>query len=106
MTTLGLKNFGSLSAPIQPLSEFDDILGNESSATQGAGLLGYTNGISYPAGSVGSALNSSVPSGGSSGIRPAAPRLYQYFFDTTLGQPVWCTQVSPAIWVNAAGVAV
>lgn len=57
MTTLGLKNFGSLSAPIQPLSEFDDILGNESSATQGAGLLGYSSANAYAAGSVGFALN-------------------------------------------------
>lgn len=57
MATLGLKNFGNLSAPIQPLSEFDDILGNESSATQGAGLVGYDSGNAYPVGSVGAALN-------------------------------------------------
>jgi hypothetical protein len=39
-------------------------------------------------------------------IRPGFPVLYQQFFDTSIGQPVWCTQTSPAIWVNAAGVQV
>jgi hypothetical protein len=45
-------------------------------------------------------------SGGTTAGRPATPFLYQSYFDTVLGQPVWCSQVSPAIWVNAAGVAV
>ena len=40
------------------------------------------------------------------GIRPTVPILYQSFFDTNLGQPIWCTQLSPAIWVNSAGAAV
>lgn len=39
-------------------------------------------------------------------VRPGSPMLYQQWFDTSIGQPVWCTQVSPAIWVNAAGVQV
>lgn len=29
----------------------------------------------------------------------------QPFFDTTLGFVVWAKQISPAIWVDAAGVA-
>ena len=44
--------------------------------------------------------------GGATAARPASPTLYQSYFDTTLGQPIWCKQVSPAIWVNAAGVTV
>lgn len=48
----------------------------------------------------------SVPQGGATAARPATPILYQTYVDTTLGQPIWCTQVSPAIWINAAGVAV
>ena len=38
--------------------------------------------------------------------RTAAPLLYQLFFDTNLGQPIWCTQLSPVIWVNSAGAQV
>lgn len=109
MSTLGLTNFGSLSAPIQPLSDFDNILGEKNSATQGAGILGYDPTNAYPAGSAGAALKTlspAIPSGGATGSRPAIPVLYQSFFDTTIGQPIWCTQVSPAIWVNSAGVAV
>lgn len=45
-----------------------------------------------------------APQGGAS--RPSPPTLFQTFFDTGLGQPIWCKQVSPAIWVNAAGVQV
>jgi hypothetical protein len=46
------------------------------------------------------------PSGGTTAARPALPVLYQPYFDTTLGLPIWCTQVSPAIWVTASGVPV
>lgn len=41
---------------------------------------------------------------GPTASRPATPTLNQEFYDTTLGQPIWCTQVSPPLWVNAAGV--
>lgn len=45
--------------------------------------------------------------GGTTAARPASPGLYQPYFDTTLGQPIWCSQITPSIiWVNAAGVAV
>lgn len=30
----------------------------------------------------------------------------QFYFDVTLGFPVWIKQISPAIWVDAAGVPV
>jgi hypothetical protein len=43
---------------------------------------------------------------GGGATRPVSPTLYQQWFDTVIGQPVWCTQTSPAIWVNAAGVQV
>lgn len=44
------------------------------------------------------------PQGGATSARPVPPVLYQTYFDTTLGVPVFCKQVSPPIWVNAAGV--
>jgi len=62
MSTLGLTNFGSLSAPIQPLSDFDNILGEKNSGTKGAGLIGYTPGSGYGAGSVGLALDGAASS--------------------------------------------
>jgi hypothetical protein len=43
---------------------------------------------------------------GPTSSRPTPPTLNQEYYDTTLGQPIWCTQVSPATWTNAAGVAV
>lgn len=43
-------------------------------------------------------------SGGPTGSRPSPPALYQAYFDTTLGYTIWCSQVSPAVWVNASGV--
>jgi hypothetical protein len=51
-------------------------------------------------------------SGGPTSSRPATPTLYQVYLDTTLGVvsgqaiPIWCTQVSPAIWCNSSGVSV
>jgi hypothetical protein len=39
-------------------------------------------------------------------VRPTPTSLGQMFFDATLGQPVWCSSISPVIWVNAAGVQV
>lgn len=38
--------------------------------------------------------------------RPTPATISQSYFDTTLGFMIWCKQVSPAIWVNAAGVSV
>jgi hypothetical protein len=44
-------------------------------------------------------------SGGTTGSRPGSPVLYQPYFDTTLGYPVFCSNTSPVTWVDAAGVA-
>jgi len=39
--------------------------------------------------------------------RPSPPGFVgQLFFDTTLGYPVYAKQISPAVWVDAAGVTV
>lgn len=47
------------------------------------------------------------PQGGSTANRPIAPALYQYYFDTTLGIPIFCNQVSPTVaWCDATGVSV
>ncbi|MGG2041155.1 hypothetical protein [Burkholderia gladioli] len=43
------------------------------------------------------------------GSRPANPRFLQFVVDFNLdpnGVPIFCTQVSPPIWCNFAGVAV
>jgi hypothetical protein len=45
--------------------------------------------------------SSYTPAGGTTGSRPGSPTLYQTYFDTTLGLPVWW---SGSNWVNAAGV--
>jgi hypothetical protein len=37
--------------------------------------------------------------------RPVPSFVAQPYFDTTLGYMVWVKQISPAIWVDAAGVA-
>ncbi len=42
-----------------------------------------------------------VFSGGSSEERPATPKLYHPYFDTTLGKPIWWTGTK---WVDAVGV--
>jgi hypothetical protein len=45
--------------------------------------------------------------GGSTAQRPVSPLLYQSYFDTTLGIPIVCSQITPSvIWVNFAGVPV
>lgn len=38
--------------------------------------------------------------------RPVPTFIGQMYFDTTLGFSVWAKQLSPAIWVDAAGVGV
>jgi hypothetical protein len=39
--------------------------------------------------------------------RPSPPGFIgQYYFDTTLGFPVWVKTISPAVWVDASGVSV
>lgn len=38
--------------------------------------------------------------------RPVPTLVGQAYFDTTLGFMVWAKQLSPAIWVDAAGVTV
>lgn len=50
--------------------------------------------------------NAIAPSGGTTAARPATPKLYQPYLDTTLGFPIYCTQVSPPIWISASGAVV
>ena len=38
--------------------------------------------------------------------RPLPSFVGQFYFDTTLGFGVWAKQLSPTIWVDAAGVSV
>lgn len=49
----------------------------------------------------------SVPAGAGPTInRPAPQTLGQQYLDTTLGIMIWAKQLSPAIWIDAAGVQV
>lgn len=49
----------------------------------------------------------STTTGGTTAQRPATPPQFQNYFDTTLGLPIWASQVTPTVvWVNAAGVPV
>jgi len=42
--------------------------------------------------------------GGTTAQRPVVPVLFQSYFDTTLGIPITCSQITPSIiWVNGAG---
>lgn len=43
--------------------------------------------------------------GGPTANRPVSPTLYQPYFDTDLGFPVFCSSTSPVTWVNSVGVA-
>lgn len=45
-------------------------------------------------------------SSGPTSSRPSPASIGQFYFDTTLGQPIWSIAISPAAWVNAAGVIV
>jgi hypothetical protein len=47
----------------------------------------------------------STQSGPTSG-RPTPSFIGQFYFDTTLGLPIYCGQIFPVVWVNAAGVSV
>lgn len=44
-----------------------------------------------------------IPQGGTTAARPGTPVLYQQYFDTTLGYPVWWNGTN---WVNATGATV
>lgn len=46
-----------------------------------------------------------TPSGPTSG-RPVPTFVGQMYVDTDLKLPIWCIQLSPAIWIAASGVAV
>ena len=44
------------------------------------------------------------PQGGTTAQRPTNPQIYQQYFDTTLGLPIWCETVTPSVtWTDAAG---
>jgi hypothetical protein len=48
-----------------------------------------------------------APAGGNTASRPSLPKLFQYYFDTTLGIPIWCNQITPTVtWVAASGASV
>lgn len=62
-------------------------LGGDHSTTGRVILRAY-----HSSGYAGPNTNLSTPAGATA-ARPPAPRLYQQFFDTTLGKPIWCTAV-------------
>ena len=49
-------------------------------------------------------INGSTQTSGPTFNRPSPNTIGQGYFDTTLGFMVWAKQLSPAIWVDAAGV--
>ena len=51
-------------------------------------------------------VGSAGATGGPTFNRPVDPVLFQYYFDTTLGFPIFCKSTTPIVWVDAAGVAV
>ena len=52
-------------------------------------------------------LGGSSQQSGPTSSRPAPPLFVgQGYFDTTLGFMVWAKQITPTIWVDAAGVSV
>lgn len=51
-------------------------------------------------------IGSNTPGSGPTAGRPAPTFVGEQYFDTTLGFMVWAKQLSPAIWVDAAGVSV
>lgn len=65
-------------------------------------------GLSYAGGT----LSTTAIQGGTTAQRPTLAstppvKQFQLYFDTTLDQPVFVSQISPSIvWVNAAGVVV
>jgi hypothetical protein len=50
------------------------------------------------------AISGGPPTSGPTSARPVPTFLGQPYFDTTLGFMVWCSQILPALWVDAAGV--
>lgn len=46
------------------------------------------------------------PSSGTTSTRPAAYKVGQSYFDTTINKPIWCKTVSPAVWVDSTGATV
>ncbi len=52
------------------------------------------------------ALSRTYISGGPTTSRPIPQSVPYQYFDETLNIPIWCTSLSPLIWVNAAGVQV
>jgi hypothetical protein len=57
-----------------------------------------------PLSALASFINLGTPQSGPTPGRPVPSFLGQPYFDTTLGFMVWCSQISPALWVDAAGV--
>jgi hypothetical protein len=51
-------------------------------------------------------IGSNQPQSGPTSGRPVPGFVGEQYFDTTLGFMVWASQVSPAIWVDAAGISV
>lgn len=61
--------------------------------------------------SVQSLLNTVIVNGtgvqsGPTSARPIPTIVGQTYFDTTLGEPIWCKITTGPVWVNAAGVSV
>lgn len=55
---------------------------------------------------LGAFIGSNAPLYGPTANRPIPGFIGTQYFDTTLGFMVWAAQISPAIWVDAAGVQV
>lgn len=78
---------------------------------QNVGALGdmadqESNAVAITGGAI-SGVNLASGRGNTAGRPNPPPFLGCQYFDTDLGQPIWCSQITPAhLWVNAAGVSV
>jgi len=111
MSTFSFTQFGTLANEILPINQGKLInIGNN-------GAVGSTTVVNIGTPNGGSTIlnvygtinstGAATPIAGS--VRPTPTQLGQSFLDLTLGpygQPIWCGQLSPAIWINAAGVVV
>jgi hypothetical protein len=82
-----------MQTPVRPTTNIMDDIGN----------------ITPPWNSYFTAFEAGVyrPAYGTTANRPtAALRIGEFYYDTTLGYPVWVHSLSPTVWHNAAGIPV
>jgi len=106
-SSFSFEQFASLGADVLPANQgkLINIGTNGQSGSTTIVNIGSPNGGNAIVNLYGQIITPAAPQSGTSAQRPTSTYIGQFYFDTTLGFPIWASVIGTT-WVDAAGASV